>query len=307
MENMNVTPANFRVTYDGPALELHTIDVRELAPALLALSDLLDAANRALSGDAAQVRVEVRASFKTGSFGIDLVVFQGLKQQFLSFFNSPGVTATLNATALIGLLFGARMGLVRVLKWIRGRSIKRIEVSEETATIITADDERLEIERSLLELLRNRETREEMERVLAPLGKEGIHSVSFGTDTEIHTTITRQETAWFAVPEEEDAPLLDDVRKMSFSIVSLTFKEDNKWRLFDGNATFHAVIEDTEFLTRVSQNMETFAKNDILVCQVRIKQWQSSKGVKTEYLVEKVLEHKQAGRQLALPLTKTEE
>jgi len=34
---------HFRITYDGPALASHEMDVRELAPALLAMSDLLKA------------------------------------------------------------------------------------------------------------------------------------------------------------------------------------------------------------------------------------------------------------------------
>jgi hypothetical protein len=52
----------------------------------------------------------------------------------------------------------------------------------------------------------------------------------------------------------------------------------------------------------VDQNIETFAKNDILICQVRVKQWQTGQGAKTEYVVEEVLEHRQAARQLKLPL-----
>jgi hypothetical protein len=120
-------------------------------------------------------------------------------------------------------------------------------------------------------------------------------------------TVSSHELASFHIPPQDEALLMDDVRKMSFSIVSLTFKEDNKWRLFDGNATIHAIMEDADFLARVDQNMETFAKNDILVCQVRIKQWQSNKGVKTEYLVEKVLEHRQAWRQLKIPLIQSKD
>ena len=66
--------SRFRITYDGPALESSEMDVRELAPALLAFGDLLDASTRALCGDQVRPRVNVRGSFKTGSFGIDFTL-----------------------------------------------------------------------------------------------------------------------------------------------------------------------------------------------------------------------------------------
>jgi hypothetical protein len=297
--------ANFRITYDGAALESHTIDVRELAPALLALGDLVESASHVLCGDKTKAKVEVKASFRTGSFGIDLVLSQTLQNQVLAFFNSAEVTATLNASTLVALLFGAGQGLVHVLKWLRGRAIKRIEASEKTATILTVDEDRLEVEKAVIDLLRDRIVREEMARVLSPLEREGISSVGFGSDETIAEIVTEDEILWFAAPPQEDVLILEDVRKMAFSIVSLAFKEDNKWRLHDGNATIHAAITDTVFLNRVDRNIETFAKNDILVCQVRVKQWQTGQGAKTEYVVEEILEHRQAARQLALPLHDT--
>ena len=51
---------HFSIKYDGPALASHQMDVRELAPALIALSDLLEQANKAALPDAPEVRVDVR-------------------------------------------------------------------------------------------------------------------------------------------------------------------------------------------------------------------------------------------------------
>ncbi|WP_061165200.1 hypothetical protein [Caballeronia temeraria] len=63
----------FNVVYDGPALAEHRMDVRDLAPALVAIADLFTAANKELNGDSADVRVEVKGSFKAGSFELDLI------------------------------------------------------------------------------------------------------------------------------------------------------------------------------------------------------------------------------------------
>lgn len=66
--------AHFRITYDGPALITHEMDVRTLAPALLAMGELLDAATQALYAERVKAQINVRASFQTGSFGIDFAL-----------------------------------------------------------------------------------------------------------------------------------------------------------------------------------------------------------------------------------------
>lgn len=65
---------HFQITYDGPSLAASEMDVRDLAPALLAAGDLLDAATRALHGERIKAQINVRASFKTGCFGIDFAL-----------------------------------------------------------------------------------------------------------------------------------------------------------------------------------------------------------------------------------------
>ena len=47
----------FYVIYDGWALEHHLMDVRDLAPAMIAVNDLLSNANKALNGDKADLNL----------------------------------------------------------------------------------------------------------------------------------------------------------------------------------------------------------------------------------------------------------
>lgn len=89
---------------------------------------------------------------------------------------------------------------------------------------------------------------------------------------------------------------------MVFSIVSLAFREEHKWRLFDGAATVYAAMADADFLARVDRNVETFTKGDLLICRVRVRQWQTASGARTEYEVTRVMEHRSGARQLPLPI-----
>lgn len=296
--------SRFRVTYDGPALESSEMDVRELAPALLAIGDLLDASTRALCGDQVRPQVNVRGSFKTGSFGIDFTLATSLLGRMRDMLSGNESTALANAVTILTALGiaapRARKGLFAALKWLRGREIRQVRMQDHTA-VLHVDGDELEIDLPVLTLLRDVRVRNATAQVLAPLAREGIAMFAAGTDTEVIETVARNEIAWFLAPEQADALLLDEHRKMAFSIVSLAFKDDNKWRLYDGSSTIHAAITDTRFLSRVNNSQISFSKGDVLVCNVRMQQWQTSDGAKTEYEVTDVLEHRPAGLQIQLP------
>ncbi|MFH1620779.1 MAG: hypothetical protein ABIB04_01705 [Patescibacteria group bacterium] len=52
---------SFRISYDGPALASHEMDVRELAPALLAIGGIFEEANKELNGERVKVAVNMKA------------------------------------------------------------------------------------------------------------------------------------------------------------------------------------------------------------------------------------------------------
>jgi hypothetical protein len=75
-------------------------------------------------------------------------------------------------------------------------------------------------------------------------------------------------------------------------IESLAFKDGNKWRVHDGTATFHASIEDKEFLAKIDAG-ERFGKGDVLVVDLRQVQSIVNAKLVNESIIVKVLEHRQ--------------
>ncbi|USB85579.1 hypothetical protein NBG98_04580 [Burkholderia cenocepacia] len=134
------------------------MDVRELAPALLAFGDLLDALTRALCGDQVRPQVNVRGSFKTGSFGIDFTLATSLLGRMRDMLSGNEGTALAHAVTILTALGiaapKARKGLFAVLKRLRGREITHVRMQDRTA-VLDVDGDTLEIDLPVLTLLRD--------------------------------------------------------------------------------------------------------------------------------------------------------
>jgi hypothetical protein len=299
MDSQDVSKANFTIAYGGSAIKDGTMDVRDLAPALMAVGQLFDAANRALNGsDAPPISVNVQAT-KQGSFEIDLTVIQTLLESAKTFLSGDWVTAAMHLKELV---FGGVMstfGLIALIKKLRGRKPDRIEKVSPDTVRLTIDGQSFDIPLNMLRLYQDVAVRLAYENLVAiPLQKEGIDHFKVLEARQEIASVDKSETSYFIAPEAPSTVIVEDIRRSAFSIVSLAFKEDNKWRLHDGNNQISATIEDADFMRRVDSNMVRFAKGDVLVCEVKIRQVQTGQGLKTDYTVARVLEHRPAPRQI---------
>ncbi|PZU78171.1 MAG: hypothetical protein DI546_04210 [Rhizobium sp.] len=293
-----VSKARLTIAYDGDAVRDGSMDVRDLAPALLAIGQLFDAANRTLNGtDAPKITVNVVAT-APGSFEIGIDIIQSLYEQAKLFLNGDTVTAAINLKELI---FAGGAGLLYLMHVLRGRRPDRVEKLSEDTVRITIDGKSTDVPLKLLRLYQDLAVRKALEGVIyEPLKKEGINEFKVLEAKRVVEVVDKTEAVYFVAPEPDGKVLLEDVRKAAFSIVSLAFKEDNKWRLHDGNSQISAIIEDKDFLYKVDHQQISFTKGDVLVCQVRVTQTQTSGGLKTEYAVIKVEDHIRSPQQMDL-------
>lgn len=298
---------HFQVVYDGPALAGSTIDVRELAPALLAFGEVLEQANHTLNGGRAQVSLRVSASFKSGSFGIDFSVVQRLIDQALSLFKEPAVVSARQLADQLGFVYGkaaaVTVGVLGLIRWLRNRKISRVVLLEHDRVRVEVDGDAIETERRTIELLRNFKLRLALQQAIAdPLAREGFDSVAIATDpAEGFVVIERAEREFFVAPVLVAETLADDVLPAKLQLVNVSFRDENKWRFFDGNTSFHAAIADVEFLGRVQAGDETFAAGDILDVQLRRRQLLDGESMRNDFEVVKVLGHRRRMAQLPIP------
>lgn len=298
-----MNPAQFQIIYDGPALENSTMDVRDLAPALLALGGVIEEANYALNKQKAKIAVKVRGSFKTGCFGIELDVVQSVLDQTLSLFKDTGISSAKEIVEYMGFTASPVMGLIGFLRWLKGRKVNEIVLAENNSVKVVCDDESIIIERSVIELYRHYKLRQALQKVISEqLEKEGIDTVAFKVgDNPAFMTIEKSERNWFEAPIEEDEILGDSTEDVNLQLVTVVFRDENKWRVSDGQNTFFATVTDSEFLRKVEQAEESFTSGDILRVKLNKKQWLSNGTMKADYRIIEVLEHRGAATQMKIP------
>lgn len=290
--------AKFQIIYDGPALTDSLMDVRDLAPALLALGDSIEEANFALNRKKSSISLKVNASFQSGCFGIEFDVIQGTLDQALSLFTDNGISTAKEIVELLGFASSPFIGLLGLLRWLKGRKPDEIILIEHNQVKVICDNKTLVTEQKTIELYRHYKLRQALEKaVVEQLNKEGINSVAFKTaGKDDFITVSKSESQWFKATVDEEN-LGSDINTYTLQIITVSFKGDNKWRLSDGNNTFFATITDESFLKKVDHGEEKFASGDLLKVKLKKRQWLANGQIKAEQEIIKVMEHRGAHKQ----------
>lgn len=109
-------PPTAQIAYDGESLRDGSMDVRDLAPALLAIGNLLQNSNRVINADRGDLAVKVRSDFETGSFEIYFELIQSLSSQAHMFITGEHLETAQQIAELVGLTTGGGGGVIGALK-----------------------------------------------------------------------------------------------------------------------------------------------------------------------------------------------
>ncbi|HLG82527.1 MAG TPA: hypothetical protein VKY22_16045 [Bradyrhizobium sp.] len=302
----------FQVAYDGDT-DTHSMDVQELAPALMAFGRLVREANAALNGKRATVKVLVQSDFEHKCFNINFEVIQTILDAIAGFLSSEEVKSARQILVDLGIIGGGGgLGLFGYLKLRRGRTVREIRDTDQKSIVIVqlGDGNTAHVSRDAIELSRSPRVRSAVEGVLAPLGTEGVKRISFReNDKELEAADEQQAkdmlSSFDLAPaqeiEEQGEP---DVVTAWLRVYSPVYDEKaDKWRFWYGDHPIYADISETS-IARDAIGRGGALINDLYKVKMQITQHLTKGGtVRPDFKILQVIDFKEAPRQNALPFT----
>ena len=109
----------------GPSVE-KGIDVYDLAPALLAIADLLNKTNKKVYPNGREIGVNIKP-FEKGSFILDIAVFaKDNLQQIIDYANTDSLLQIKQVLEWLGIIGGTGAGLIKLMQFLSNSPQKNV-------------------------------------------------------------------------------------------------------------------------------------------------------------------------------------
>jgi hypothetical protein len=306
-----MSKSGFEIVYKGPEVEAGSMDVKSLAPSLLSLGELFEAANAALNGSAASVQVKVHAGFKPGSFVVNLDVVQSLFEKTQQMFSGHSVRT---AEDLQAFIFGDQIlkGLLWLLKALAGKPPSGTSVANQNIIIVTGAGNHIEVKPETVALSQDRNVRKAVYDVVQPIRRGSVKRIEIRKDNRTLETLDENDVKYLSPASDADASqnvLTDETQTAALKILAIQWEDKRKWmwRFTNGTAKFRALMADEAFRAKIYRG-EPFHLGDVLIVDLRVVTRLTADGnLDTDYTIERVIDHRRIPEQLSLPSAEDEE
>ena len=195
--NSEESTTEFGLAYCGKALTENTMEVRDLAPALLAFGELFNRANNILNGEDLSVSLKVRAT-KPGSFEL-LLVLSAAYQSTTQFLSGDMITSAANLVTLV--IGGPKIteSLFSVFKKLKGQQPTSVTSSPDGVTLKASNVE-LYVPAKVFRLYQDKEVHRLSQAVVDPLLREGIDRMVVKKGNKELESVTKDDATTRASP-----------------------------------------------------------------------------------------------------------
>jgi hypothetical protein len=311
----------FQLRYDGPALSEHGMDVADLAPALLALGDLIKRANANVNGDAAKVNLIVQSDFEHKCFQVSLELVQSILSTIGSFLTDEHALKNAQTIAgwlgLIGVPTTA-LGLFAYLARRKGKEIESVVPVADQTTLSTADSKgnvaitfkgdgdgnKIIVNQNVFLLGEDPTIRDYAAKVVSPLKRQGIDSLQFNPESLARGELITKTDADAIIAGRAQ---LRDFEEETFEPQSIVAHlqvsrpdfepQAHIWRFRYGDKTVSVDITDTDIAEQIRARGSIGLADTWRVRMLVTEKRTASGNYKNEYKVAEVLEFIPSPRQ----------
>lgn len=289
------------IKYDGSALAGKSMDVADLAPSLIALSDLIKAANRQFNGDRSGVKILVNANLDQNCFELFIDLAQTLWESVSNLIADDRVATIKEIAEWIGILGTAAGGitLYALIKILRGKTVESTTIEKNDGKDVLqihiyGDSNHVTVDKNVYEMYSNQVIRNHAIKVLEPLTKDGYDSLEFyDGKKKVYEHFDKSDVPSIDngnLPEIQPQNVVISKIKTIVRIRKPAYEGNSKWTLVYKRA-IEAAIEDKDWLEKFQSNVVSAPPGSALEVDMDEKVVINSKGEQIEepvYTVTKV-------------------
>lgn len=256
------------IKFDGPALTDRSMDVADLAPSLIALSDVFKAANTHFNGDRSAIKVLVNADLEQNCFELTLQLAQTIWEQVENLIADDHVKTAKEIAEWVGIIAtcgtGGGISLFKLIKFLKGRKVTDTfvlrQVGEDHCVQLSVEGNNTPIivSQQVYELYTNKEVRKKAVAVLQPLKSDGYESLEFYEGNKVFEKFTPDD-----VPGVNDDDL-PDIRPSNEHISKIRTTVRIKKPAYEGRSKWTLVyLKSIEATIDHIEWLESFQSNRI--------------------------------------------
>ena len=281
-----ITEDKFSLEYYGAAVEKGQLKAKDVGRYILALDEFMTIVTKEAYGKEASLKIDV-TGFRGQSFDIDFALqVVGLTSSTIFCTGSPKDLITLATDSIKACIHLAGKQPLNSIPDTENNSVQ-IENSNGTTQVFHIQT---------LNVLSEPKAATSLETFIREPLVNGLSSVRLkSSQFDVETEASANDADFFK-PLDFELPLFKNTVKTGLTIESPSFKEGNKWKLYDGQSSFYAEIRDEAFIESVD-NGERFGKGDLLIVEMEVIQTKTPQGLKVEKIITKVIDHQEAPQQ----------
>ena len=244
-----------KITFEG---QTHQIDANTLINVLLHYQNVVNEANRELSGGAKNIELKINALEK-GSFVIDVsVVESAIKHLFSG-----------ESVAYLASLYAVVDGTHKLYKWFKGKPVKTEQDKEKAKTIIGNTEFNVTINVYNQPPVREAVSKS-IETADADINVEGISIDCGGKEPTVFKKEDFKDYIYTDFDEENIIPNeQEEIVDAVLTIIALNFEPGSRWQFIYNGFKIPMIVKDDALMKKINEG-ERFGKGDAIRVKMKI-------------------------------------